>query len=98
VVCYHLIILSLYHLGFNNACSISEYDGTFHGTSAHFKVTSTCGHVNTLDFPSKFNNWQQTEPIELFDAPTEKKEATPKLRMNEVFFWNFRITSINFIF
>lgn len=49
--------------------------------AARFKMTSTCGHVMTTDFPPKFNNWERTDPVELFRAPVEKKEATPKLRM-----------------
>lgn len=69
--------------GFNGACSIHEYDGTFLGRPAHFKFTSTCGHVNSLDFHSKYNNWEKVDPAELFDAETLKKEANPKLRMND---------------
>ena len=44
-------------------------------------MTSVCGHVMSLDFPSKFNNWDRVDPSELFTCPTEQKEATPKLKM-----------------
>uniref|UniRef100_A0A4W3H8Y5 DNA topoisomerase n=1 Tax=Callorhinchus milii TaxID=7868 RepID=A0A4W3H8Y5_CALMI len=36
--------------GLNGACSVHEHTGTFQGQSVHFKVTSVCGHVMTLDF------------------------------------------------
>lgn len=36
--------------GLNGACSVHEYTGSFIGQSAHFKMTSVCGHVMTLDF------------------------------------------------
>ena len=44
-------------------------------------MTSVCGHVFGLDFNAKFNNWDRTDPVELFSCAAEKKEATPKLKM-----------------
>uniref|UniRef100_A0A8C4WGZ8 DNA topoisomerase n=1 Tax=Gopherus evgoodei TaxID=1825980 RepID=A0A8C4WGZ8_9SAUR len=38
------------HKGLNGACSVHEYTGSFIGQSVHFKMTSVCGHVMTLDF------------------------------------------------
>ncbi|XP_055684588.1 DNA topoisomerase 3-beta isoform X2 [Lutzomyia longipalpis] len=67
--------------GLNNACSIHEWRGTFRGESVQFKMTSVCGHVMSLDFIGKYNSWDKVDPIELFSCPTEKKEATPKLKM-----------------
>uniref|UniRef100_A0A670K2C4 DNA topoisomerase n=1 Tax=Podarcis muralis TaxID=64176 RepID=A0A670K2C4_PODMU len=68
--------------GLNGACSVHEYTGSFIGQSARFKMTSVCGHVMTLDFIGKYNNWDKVDPAELFSkAPTEKKEANPKLNM-----------------
>ncbi|XP_003225161.1 DNA topoisomerase 3-beta-1 [Anolis carolinensis] len=68
--------------GLNGACSVHEYTGSFIGQSSHFKMTSVCGHVMTLDFIGKYNNWDKVDPAELFSkAPTEKKEANPKLNM-----------------
>ncbi|KAK9732423.1 Toprim domain [Popillia japonica] len=67
--------------GFNGSCTIHEWRGTFKNEQAQFKMTSVCGHVMSLDFLGKYNNWDRVDPIELFTCPTEKKEATPKLRM-----------------
>ncbi len=67
--------------GFNGACSIHEWTGDFRGNKARFKMTSVCGHVNSLDFPAKFNNWDRVDPAELFQCAVETKEATPKLKM-----------------
>ncbi|KIH43028.1 hypothetical protein ANCDUO_26978 [Ancylostoma duodenale] len=47
-------------------------------------MTSTCGHVMTLDFPTKFNNWERVDPVDLYTAPTNKIEANAKMRMNDV--------------
>ncbi|XP_026549178.1 DNA topoisomerase 3-beta-1-like isoform X1 [Notechis scutatus] len=68
--------------GLNGACSVHEFTGPFIGQTVHFKMTSVCGHVMTLDFIGKYNNWDKVDPAELFSkAPTEKKEANPKLNM-----------------
>lgn len=42
-------------------------------------MTSVIGHVLSIDFPPKFQNWETTDPASLFDAPTIKTEATPKV-------------------
>lgn len=67
--------------GSNGACSVHEYRGKFQGEPAFFKFTSVCGHVMTLDFTGKYNNWDKVDPVELFSAPTLKKEASPNLHM-----------------
>jgi DNA topoisomerase III len=67
--------------GLNNACSVHEWNGQFKNESVKFKMTSVCGHVMSLDFTSKYNSWDKVDPVELFSCPTEKKEATAKLRM-----------------
>uniref|UniRef100_A0A673NN44 DNA topoisomerase n=1 Tax=Sinocyclocheilus rhinocerous TaxID=307959 RepID=A0A673NN44_9TELE len=68
--------------GLNGACSVHEYTGSFVGQNVRFKMTSVCGHVMSLDFIGKYNNWDKVDPAELFsNAPTEKKEANPKLNM-----------------
>uniref|UniRef100_A0A7I4Y7E0 DNA topoisomerase n=1 Tax=Haemonchus contortus TaxID=6289 RepID=A0A7I4Y7E0_HAECO len=69
--------------GRNGVCSVSEYGGQFLGKPAFFKVTSTCGHVMSLDFPPRFNNWERIDPVELYSAPTTKIEANPKMHMND---------------
>ena len=63
------------------SCKIHEYDGVYKGRKAHFRVTSVCGHVFSIDFESKYNNWDKTDPAELFVAGTLKDEANPKLRI-----------------
>lgn len=60
---------------------VHEWQGNFKGDNVKFKMTSVCGHVHSLDFNGKYNNWEKVDPVELFTCPTEKKEATPKLRM-----------------
>lgn len=67
--------------GLNGACSIHEYTGIFKNESVKFKMTSVCGHVMSLDFHRKYNNWDAVDPLELFTASTLKKEATEKLQM-----------------
>ncbi|KAL3266012.1 hypothetical protein HHI36_010201 [Cryptolaemus montrouzieri] len=67
--------------GFNGACSVHEWIGTFQNYPASFKMTSVCGHVMGVDFLSKYNNWDRVDPVELFSCPIEKKEAMPKLKM-----------------
>lgn len=62
---------------------VHEYDGTFKGRHAHFKMTSVIGHVLSIDFPAKFQNWDTTDPASLFDAPTLKNESNPKVRIDE---------------
>ncbi|KHJ94952.1 DNA topoisomerase [Oesophagostomum dentatum] len=37
----------------------------------------------SLDFPTKFNNWERVDPVDLYTAPTNKIEANPKMRMND---------------
>ena len=51
------------------------------GRNATFRVTSVCGHVFSIDFEDQFNNWEKTDPAELFSAGTKKDEANPKMRI-----------------
>ncbi|KAK9737818.1 DNA topoisomerase 3-beta-1 [Basidiobolus ranarum] len=60
-------------------CPVWEYQGVFFGKPAKFKVTSVTGHIYTCDFPREYNNWDGIEPVKLFDAPTLKLEANPKV-------------------
>ncbi|OQV16355.1 DNA topoisomerase 3-beta-1 [Hypsibius exemplaris] len=66
---------------FNRACSVHEYVGPwpYTGEQVFYKMTSTCGHVMGIDFPGKYNNWDSTDPAELFDCPIQQKEATASL-------------------
>ncbi|XP_061621102.1 DNA topoisomerase 3-beta-1 isoform X2 [Phyllopteryx taeniolatus] len=68
--------------GLNASCFVHEFTGIFQGQTVRFKMTSVCGHVMSLDFIAKYNNWDKVDPAELFSkAPTEKKEVNPKLNM-----------------
>lgn len=67
--------------GFNGVCSVHEFESTFLSQPLKFKMTSVCGHVMSTDFVGKYNNWDKVDPAELFTAPTEKKEANPKLQI-----------------
>ncbi|KAL6259332.1 hypothetical protein P5V15_009247 [Pogonomyrmex californicus] len=67
--------------GLNGSCSIHEWIGQFKSETVNFKMTSVCGHVMTLDFIGKYNNWDKVDPAELFSCLTEKKEAVPKLKI-----------------
>jgi len=55
--------------------------GQFQGEPVLFRVTSVCGHVMSLDFEGRYNNWEKVDPAELFQAPTHKKESNPKLNI-----------------
>lgn len=48
---------------------VHEFQGNFQGKSALFRVTSVVGHIFSMDFPSSYQNWDATNPIDLFDAP-----------------------------
>lgn len=37
-----------------------------------FKVTSVTGHVFSCDFPQEYQNWNSTDPVDLFAAPTKR--------------------------
>ncbi|KAF5192263.1 Dna topoisomerase 3-beta [Thalictrum thalictroides] len=57
---------------------VHEFDGTFLGYHAQYRVTSVIGHVFSVDFPQKYQNWADTDPFDLFIAPTLKSESNPK--------------------
>lgn len=37
------------------------------------------GHVYSIDFPARYQNWETTDPASLFAAETLKSEANPKV-------------------
>uniref|UniRef100_A0A7N0TSD1 DNA topoisomerase n=1 Tax=Kalanchoe fedtschenkoi TaxID=63787 RepID=A0A7N0TSD1_KALFE len=57
---------------------VHEFDGMFLGSPANFKVTSVIGHVFSVDFPAKYQDWTATDPTDLFQAPIVKTESNPK--------------------
>ncbi|XP_014259776.1 DNA topoisomerase 3-beta-1 [Cimex lectularius] len=64
-----------------NGTKVHEWTGTFRNETVVFHMTSVAGHVMTLDFTGKYNNWDRVEPVELFSCTTEKKEAMAKLKI-----------------
>ena len=54
--------------GFNGACSVHEWNGTFNGghgrqEQVKYRMTSVCGHVMALNFSQKYNNWDTVDPV-----------------------------------
>lgn len=60
---------------------VHEWEGSFRGSRAAFKMTSVCGHLLSLDFPAAYNSWDRVDPMELFDAATVKSESNPKMHL-----------------
>jgi hypothetical protein len=48
------------------------------------------GHVFSIDFSAAYNNWDRTDPAELFDAQTKKNESNPKARFAGWQTWSMR--------
>lgn len=61
------------------ALDVHEWEGTFKGQPAFFKMTSVIGHVYSIDFPQQYNSWDKTDPNDLFEARTIRSEANPKV-------------------
>lgn len=61
------------------ALEVHEFEASFRGSHARFKMTSVIGHVYSLDFPPAYNSWDRVDPMELFDAETVKSESNPKV-------------------
>ncbi|KAL5075977.1 hypothetical protein RYX36_014961 [Vicia faba] len=57
---------------------VHEFDGRFLGAHARFKVTSVIGHVFSVDFHGKYQDWATTDPLDLFQAQIIKTESNPK--------------------
>jgi DNA topoisomerase III len=49
---------------------VYEFHGMFQGKPSFIRVTSVTGHVFSLDFPAKYQNWDSVDPVDLFSAPT----------------------------
>ncbi|PNT64880.1 hypothetical protein BRADI_4g34290v3 [Brachypodium distachyon] len=60
---------------------VHEFDGTFQGSQAFFRVTSVIGHVFSVDFPPAYQNWEGTDPVDLFNAPVLRSECNPKVHI-----------------
>ena len=67
--------------GVSPVAPVYEFSGVFRGYAARFRVTSTVGHMWSLDFPREYNDVNKVEPSALFDAPTQQMED-PRPRMS----------------
>lgn len=45
------------HTTGGGVCAVHEYEGSFLGERALFRMTSVAGHMLSLDFHARFNNW-----------------------------------------
>jgi DNA topoisomerase-3 len=54
---------------------VHEFEGSYLGARARYRVTSVLGHVFELDFPEAYRDWDAVDPLELFDAPTIRRPA-----------------------
>lgn len=60
---YYVFIYFIIFSGNNGACSVHEWSGQFKNETVNFKMTSVCGHVMSLDFIGKYNNWDRVDPV-----------------------------------
>ncbi|KAH1020176.1 hypothetical protein HUJ04_009891 [Dendroctonus ponderosae] len=82
--------------GFNGACSVHEWNGTFLGSPARLKMTSVRGHVLGVDFSSKYNKWDRVDPVELFSCSIEKRKQCRSLKC--LLFWPQKPTVLIILF
>lgn len=47
----------------------------------HYRVTSTIGHMYSLDFPLSLRNWGRCDPEDLFDATPQQFESNPDVQV-----------------
>ena len=59
--------------GERGAPPVHQFEGTFRGKKAWFKMTSVAGHLFSIDFPDELQDWDSVDPACLFDAPVEKR-------------------------
>lgn len=60
---------------FKAATPVHSWSGSFLNRRCNFICTGVTGHVMDIDFPAAFRSWEDTDPRELFDAPTVDKPA-----------------------
>ncbi|EDO05996.2 DNA topoisomerase family protein [Babesia bovis T2Bo] len=63
--------------GISNTCITWECRGKFLSTTVDFKVTSTAGHIYSVAFAPRYNCWNSTNPVELFNGEIILEEASP---------------------
>eukprot|EP00924_Labyrinthula_sp_SR-Ha-C_P005387 snap_masked-scaffold_1-processed-gene-30.37-mRNA-1 protein AED:0.19 eAED:0.19 QI:0/0/0/1/1/1/4/0/927 len=47
------------------------FQGKFKNKTVTFRVSSVAGHLFSCDFPTDYQNWERTDPEELFEAKVE---------------------------
>ena len=60
---------------FKSATPIHTWSGKFLGRHCNFKCMGVTGHVMDIDFPYEYRSWENTNPRDLFDAPTRPKPS-----------------------
>ncbi|CBH17906.1 DNA topoisomerase III, putative [Trypanosoma brucei gambiense DAL972] len=63
----------------SRALPVFEYDGYFQGAPAHFRVTSTTGHIFSCDFTPQYQSWDRTDEESLFGAPVVWREESGRV-------------------
>eukprot|EP01029_Cantina_marsupialis_P016238 TRINITY_DN3614_c0_g1_i1.p1 TRINITY_DN3614_c0_g1~~TRINITY_DN3614_c0_g1_i1.p1 ORF type:complete len:850 (+),score=234.11 TRINITY_DN3614_c0_g1_i1:42-2591(+) len=61
---------------FKRKLPVHEFNGSFLNQNCLFRVSAVRGHVFSIDFAGEYQNWEKTDPVSLFRAPTVKKEAS----------------------
>lgn len=71
--------MAINFLAFFNGAKINEFNGEFLGQRAHFKMTSTFGHLFQSDFSKNTfelsNKMKRVNPLDLFRCSIDKVEA-----------------------
>ena len=62
-------------------CPVYEFQSRIFRRKGYFRLTSVAGHVFTTDFPQNCMNWEHTQPLDLFDSETRKKEQNPESKL-----------------
>lgn len=65
--------------GRSKFCPVFCFPLNFMGQHAECRVTSVAGHVYNREFPEEFQDWRGVDPQQLFDVPTIRKVANPKV-------------------
>ncbi len=68
----------IFFSGSNGVCTVHEWKGVLFGQAVVFRMTSVCGHVLTIDFHPKFNNWDRVDPVSV-SLPGILKSSTSYL-------------------
>jgi len=59
--------------GFSVYNKLYQFKYNLFNADCDMTMTSVSGHLLGFDFPDSFRKWYSCDPVELFDAPVEKK-------------------------